>query len=78
MKFKIRCKSLQEVERHSNQVRCEGVATERMREEHRVFVIVAGFQHANQDFDAYMSFDIKLIGDDIKVGDEYEFELRKV
>jgi hypothetical protein len=42
------------------------------------FFVLASFQSHTENMDAYISLDTKLISDDLKIGDVYEVEIRKV
>lgn len=75
MKFIIRCKRLEEITRHQTGQVATG---EVISDKDAVLSIMAGFNSVTENLDCYFSVDIKLISDDIKIGDEYEVEIRKV
>jgi hypothetical protein len=76
MKFRIKCKRLEEATRHSG---AEQVVSGEVREKtNEEFFVVATFQSHTENMDAFISLDTKLISDDLKIGDVYEVEIRKV
>jgi hypothetical protein len=80
MKFVIRCKSLQEVERYENiPVNCEATLRQQKDETNSTIVVIANFQqHKDSKLDCYIGIDAALVDDNLRIGDEYEVEIRKV
>ena len=78
MKFTIRCKGLQEIERHNSHTNTvEGSIAGKSVD--FTTVIMANFQsHKDYNLDCYLGIDSVLIDDNLKVGDVYEVEIRKL
>lgn len=78
MKFNIRCKGLQEVERHNSQTQTVESSIAAKAEDFTT-VVMANFQsHKDYTLDCYLSIDSALIDDNLKVGDVYIVEIQKL
>lgn len=80
MKFKIRCRSLEEIERYSNQqVACGTPSLKDSEQPELLSFNIARLQaYKMGEVDAFISLPTALIDDNIKLGDMFEVEIRKV